>query len=99
MRVLLYPGKYLFPTQITFIVFSSHNLNYLPGDDMMRWRNLHPILCGQLSRDAVCSGMLMKACRLKPLRPTEDLVEVGSIVSEILFDLRIFNHIIANKGG
>ena len=34
--------------------------------------------------------MLMKACRLKPLRLTEDLVEVGSIVSEILFDLRIF---------
>ena len=99
MRVLLYPSKYLFPPQITFIVFSSHNLNYLPGDDMMRWRNLHPILCGQLSRDAVCSDMLMKACRFKPLRPTEDLVEVGSIVSEILFDLRIFNHIIANKGG
>ena len=41
----------------------------------------------------------MKACRLKPLRPTEDFVEVGSIVSEILFDLWIFNSIIANKGG
>lgn len=99
MRVLLYPGKYLFPTQITFIVFSSHNLNYLSGDDMMRWRNLHLILCGQLSRDAVCSDMLMRVCRFMPLRPTEDLVEVGSIVGEILFDLRIFNHIIANKGG
>ena len=48
---------------------------------------------------ASISDMLMKACRLKPLRPTEDLVEVGSIVSEILFDLRIFNHVIANKGG
>mgnify|MGYP000968650458 CR=1 FL=1 len=42
---------------------------------------------------------LLIPCRFKPLRPTEDLVEVGSIVSEILFDLRIFNHIIANKGG
>ena len=41
----------------------------------------------------------MKACRLKPLRPAEDLVGVGSIVSKILFDLWIFNSIIANKGG
>ena len=51
MRVLLYPGQYLFPTQIPFIVFSSHNINYLSGDDMMRWRNLHLILCGQLSHE------------------------------------------------
>ena len=65
---------------------------------MMRWRNLHPILCGQLSHEAALPNAY-EGMQIKPLRPTEDLVEVGSIVGEILFDLRIFNHIIANKGG